>query len=628
MATDIKKITELDFDTIKQNLKDYFNRPGSPFRDWDFEGSGLSYLLDVLAYNTHYNAVNAHLSMNESFLDSAQIRANVVSRAKAIGYTPRSRRGSRAVVKLTFSRPEGVTDESLILPRGTKFATSLDGEQYIFSTREDYETTYNAIEEAFIFDAVTIVQGDIKTRNYLVNSAVQNQRFKIDDINIDTSTMEVTVKTHQNSSEERTFLNSELFTTYDSSTLAYFLTENYEGFYQIEFGNDLIGKKLDNLNLVTVTFLSSAGKLANGAKQFNFISTPSNIFDSTATLNSLQLVESAYGGDERESSESVRQIAPNSFIAQNRTVTVNDFSALIRKNIPSIEAISIWGGQDNVPPVYGHVFISAKPKDTFYLTAEQKNEILNFLDTVKIVTIKPQIVDADYIYLYFDIFFKYNVKATSLSRTQLESNVRVALSNYSATSLSGFEKVFRYSNLLKTIDAADTAILNSYARTYVYKTLNLYSINALPTTLDFKMKIYGEVNQTEPMIMSTGWKFNNQTLYLADEPINGSSTERNVYAYTLAKNLKDKIKVFTSLGKLNVNTGLLTLSIIPTTLDSIIQVKTIPDSFDIATIRNQLISIDVNQTSITGDIDDSLNVGAVDRNYDLVSRFRKNTKLR
>lgn len=628
MATDIKKITELDFDNIKKNLKDYFNRPGSPFRDWDFEGSGLSYLLDVLAYNTHYNAVNAHLTMNESFLDSAQIRANVVSRAKAIGYTPRSRRGSRAVVKLTFSRPEGVTDESLILPRGTKFSTSLDGEQYIFSTREDYETTYNAIEEAFIFDAVTIVQGDIKTRNYLVNSAVQNQRFKIDDINIDTSTMEVTVKTHQNSSEERTFLNSELFTTYDSSTLAYFLTENYEGFYQIEFGNDLIGKKLDNLNLVTVTFLSSAGKLANGAKQFNFISTPSNIFDSTATLDSLQLVESAYGGDERESSESVRQIAPNSFIAQNRTVTVNDFSALIRKNIPSIEAISIWGGQDNVPPVYGHVFISAKPKDTFYLTAEQKNEILNFLDTVKIVTIKPQIVDADYIYLYFDIFFKYNVKATSLSRTQLESNVRVALSNYSATSLSGFEKVFRYSNLLKTIDAADTAILNSYARTYVYKTLNLYSINALPSTLDFKMKIYGEVNQTEPMIMSTGWKFNNQTLYLADEPINGSSTERNVYAYTLAKNLKDKIKVFTSLGKLNVNTGLLTLSIIPTTLDSIIQVKTIPDSFDIATIRNQLISIDVNQTSITGDIDDSLNVGAVDRNYDLVSRFRKNTKLR
>ena len=628
MATDIKKITELDFDNIKKNLKDYFNRPGSPFRDWDFEGSGLSYLLDVLAYNTHYNAVNAHLTMNESFLDSAQIRANVVSRAKAIGYTPRSRRGSRAVVKLTFSRPEGVTDESLILPRGTKFSTSLDGEQYIFSTREDYETTYNAIEEAFIFDAVTIVQGDIKTRNYLVNSAVQNQRFKIDDINIDTSTMEVTVKTHQNSSEERTFLNSELFTTYDSSTLAYFLTENYEGFYQIEFGNDLIGKKLDNLNLVTVTFLSSAGKLANGAKQFNFISTPSNIFDSTATLDSLQLVESAYGGDERESSESVRQIAPNSFIAQNRTVTVNDFSALIRKNIPSIEAISIWGGQDNVPPVYGHVFISAKPKDTFYLTAEQKNEILNFLDTVKIVTIKPQIVDADYIYLYFDIFFKYNVKATSLSRTQLESNVRIALSNYSATSLSGFEKVFRYSNLLKTIDAADTAILNSYARTYVYKTLNLYSINALPSTLDFKMKIYGEVNQTEPMIMSTGWKFNNQTLYLADEPINGSSTERNVYAYTLAKNLKDKIKVFTSLGKLNVNTGLLTLSIIPTTLDSIIQVKTIPDSFDIATIRNQLISIDVNQTSITGDIDDSLNVGAVDRNYDLVSRFRKNTKLR
>jgi len=625
----ISKVTELDFTTIKQNLKSYFNRPNSPFRDWDFEGSGLNYLLDILAYNTHYNAVNAHLSMNESFLDSAQIRSNAVSRAKAISYTPRSRRGARAVLNLTFTRRAGSSEEILTLPRGTTFSTTIDGKAYTFSTREDYETVFNTERQLFVFDNVTVVQGTLTTRAFIVDSAVVNQRFKIDDENIDTSTIEVVVTKHSASTEEETYLNGDLFTSYDSQTLAYFLSENYEGKYQIEFGDGIIGKKLDNLNVVKVSFLSSAGDFANGARQFRFIRAPVDTpFASIAALSTLTVAQTAYGGDERESTEAIRLVAPNAFIAQNRTVTVNDFEALIKKNIPDVDAISVWGGQDNEPPVYGHVFISIKPKSAYFLTQSQKDEVLSYLNRVKILTIKPQIVDADYIFLYFDVFFKYNPNRTTLSRTQLESIVRQEIINFNTESLGGFDKIYRYSKFLSTIDSADPSILNSNARIYVYKTLPLYAVNALPSTLDFKLRPYGEVDQPEPMLISTGWKYNNESVYLSDEPIDGSSTERSVYIYKLSRDLKTQIRVFSDVGRFNVTTGVLSLNSIPSTFDTQIQVKIIPDSFDIATIRNQLITIDIAQTLVVGDIDDTLNTGAVDRSYDTVSRFRENVKLR
>lgn len=620
----IAKVTELDFDTIKQNLKDYYNRKESPFRDWDFEGSGLNYLLDILAYNTHYNAVNAHLSMNESFLDSAQIRSNAVSRAKLISYTPRSRRGARATVTLNFTRIDNST-ETLTLPRGTTFSTNIDGKKYIFSTREDYEAVFNTATQLFTFENVIIVQGSLVERSYIVDSSVINQRFIIDDVNIDTSTLEVIVQEHGNSTVGQTFLDGDLFTSYDENTLAYFLSENYEGKYQIEFGDGIIGKKLDNLNIVKISFLTSQGNLVNGARQFSFIRVPATelTFNTIASIKNMVTTGPAFGGDERESIESIRKVAPYTFIAQNRAVTTTDYESLIKKNIPDIEAISVWGGQDNDPPIYGKVFLSAKPKSAFFLTSAQKDEISNYLNRVKILTVKPEIVDPNYIYLYFDVFFKFNPNLTTKSRTQLESLVKSSIETFNIENLGGFDKIFRYSRFLSAIDSTEGSILNSYSRIYVYKTLNLIAADRLPLEVNFNLELFGDLDQEESIISTSSWKYNNQDVYLADEPISlPNSIERNVFMYRLSTDGSTKIKIFPTVGTLNIKTGKLRLEPIPTTYDVEIQIKAIPDAYDVATVRNQLITIDLAQTIVTGDIDDTFNTGAADRTYDTVSRFR------
>ena len=597
----IGKVTELDFVKIKENIKAYFKRTGSPFRDWDFDGSGLSYLLDILAYNTHYNAVNAHLSMNESFLDSAQLRSNVVSRAKLIGYTPRSKRGARAKVDLILSRKAGEEGrDSLTLPRGTTFTSSLRGKNYKFVTVEDRFAVYNADDhdEGFVFRNLQIVQGTPVIQRYVVDGAQENQRFLIDDPNIDTYTLQVRVFGHGQTSDSVVFLNANTFASVRPDSRVYFLSENFEGKYQIEFGDGIIGARLDNLNVVEVSFLSSGGAEANGAKSIKYLTSPSDVVNTATSVNRVDLVEAAYGGDDRESTESIRQVAPYSYIAQNRTVTEKDFEALIRRNIPDIEAISVWGGQNHVPPQFGKIFISAKPKSGFFLSNAQKREILRYLDTVKIVTTRPEILDPDYVYLFFDVFFNYDSNLTSLTKSQLEYEVRNNLEQFNENVVRGFEKVFRYSQFLSTIDNSDEAIISSNARIFVYKKLPLFARRRLPYTLNFNMALHGKLHQKESILSSSTWLFNNNQIELADEPITTSDSLRNIYAFYRVQN--GIVVVNPSLGTLNLEKGYISLHTIPTSLDTEISIHAIPNTYDVSTLRNQLIDIDFSKTTIIG----------------------------
>ena len=594
----VSKVTELDFNKIKDNLKAYFKRSDSPFKDWDFEGSGLSYLLDILAYNTHYNAVNAHLSMNESFLDSAQLRSNVVSRAKLIGYTPRSKRGARATVNISFNRHESSTRDTLTLPRGTRFSTALRGTTYTFVTIADYFTVYDVNTNSFVFNDVEIVQGVPKTFRYLVDGSQENQRFVIDDPNIDTYTLQVRVFFHENTSDSLIFVDGSKNAAVRPDSNVYFLSENYEGKYQLEFGDGIIGRRLNNLNVVEANFLSSAGNETNGASQFRFIEAVGEVFNTELKLDEVVTIEKAYGGDDRESIESIRQVAPYSYIAQNRAVTEKDFEALIRKNLPDIEAISIWGGQNHIPPQFGKIFISAKPKSGFFLSNAQKKEILHYLDTVKIVTTKPEMLDPDYVYLGFDIQFGYDSSLTSLTKSQLEFNVRGRLEKFNEEVVRGFEKTFRYSQFLQTIDETDEAILNSYAQVYVYKQIPIFVNQQLPYTINFNIRLKGQVDQKDSIISSDTWMYNNRMIELGDEPISTSETLRNVYLFRNIRNGKKIINP--SIGTLDIEKGVLKLEMIPTTFDTSIFIKAIPARNDIATIRNQLIDIDFAKTKIIG----------------------------
>jgi hypothetical protein len=599
MKTNISNVTDLDFYTIKDNLIEHFKQEKSPFKDWDFKGSGLNYLLDVLAYNTHYNAVNAHVSMNETFLDSAQVRSNVVSSAKILGYTPRSNRGAKVVLNVEFSRLGDSNANVLILPRGSKFTAKIDNRVIIFTTLSEYISSYDENAGVFAFKNIIVNEGRMIRERFVVNSADLNKQYKIKEQTIDTSTLRVNVYPHDNTSDFEAFLDSSNFTTYTPESNVYFLTENYDGVYQIEFGDGIIGKALNNLQVIEIEYLATIERPENGNSISGFIfggTTDSEFNNIVADIENIRAVEAASGGRIRETLNEIRKNAPLSFVSQNRAVTVSDYETLIRKNVAGLDSISVWGGQDNDPPQFGKVFLSAKPNGALFLTELQKEEILEYLNTIKILTVKPEIVDPIYLFLYFDIIAKYNPALTTLTKSELENDIRKLIEEYNFETLGTFDKIFRYSNFLSIIDETDAAITNSFARVYCYQVLQLPARSRTPQKLNFKFELFGSTDQKESVISSTSWVFGGRELFLADEPI-ADSENRRIYAYTLTQS-GGQAKVFNDLGILNIKTGLLDLTPIPSTFDTSIQVSVIPNSYDINTIRDQLIAIDFSRTSI------------------------------
>jgi len=541
-----------------------------------------------------------------------------------LGYTPRSRRGARATINLTFTRRTSADNiDTVILPKGTLFSTQINGVRYTFSTKEDYESIYNNTTERFEFTNVVIVQGRPIEEKFLVDSGVQDQVFKISDKNIDTSTLEVRVQGHGNVFDAEIYLDAANFSSYDSDSKVYFLSENYEGLYQIAFGNGVVGKKLANLNMVELSYLTSSGAEANGARNFTFGRAPagSTLTQSTDLLK-LVVVEPAYGGDEREGIEVIRAIAPQAFIAQKRAVTINDYEALLLKNIPDLEAVSVWGGEKNNPPVYGKVFLAAKPKGALFLSDQQKAEILTYLSANNVVTVTPEIVDTNYIYLSFDIYFKYNAALTTASTSQLETEVRNRVTAFNTQVLGGFDKVFRYSRFLDEIDSTNDAIVNSFARIKVHKMMRLSSTVVAPQELDFHMGFYGQIDQAKSYITSTRWRYNNQWLELADEYISGNPVERNLYVFTRTSN-GAKHKIIKSIGKLNVTTGKMLMEAIPTSNSQEIQISAIPNAYDIATVRDQLITVKMDLTAIQGERDRTFDHDSGDRTYNTIPRFQE-----
>lgn len=599
-------VTELNFENIKENLKEYYNRPTSPFKDWDFEGSGLNYLLDILAYNTHYNAVNAHLTMNESFIDSAQIRANVVSRAKLIGYVPRSKTASVAKADIFFPRVIGSTADSLILPKGAEFESTATSDVFNFVTLSSYEAPYDATTSGFTFKNVELVQGEIVTERFVVDSSNVLQKFTLENLDIDTSTLNVIVYENVNSSDSVAYISHRNFSTLDRNSRVYFLSESYNGKYVIQFGDDIIGKKLDNMNIIEISYVVTEGNNLNGVSRFSFMKASDDFEDEIENGAELYYnVSPAQGGDDRETTEEIRLTAPISYVAQDRAITEEDYEAVLRQNIPNIDAITIWGGQYNDPPIYGKVFISIKPKDANYMTDYEKQNVLALVKRKNILTVTPEFVDPNYTYLFFEIFFRYNKKQTALSQAQLESKVLSTVQKYDEQELQNFDRLFRYSNFLRAIDNTDSSIQSSLARVYIYKEHLLESGNRTPTFVDFKIPFHGVYNQTNPIISSSSWRFNNQYLYLSDEKINGDTINRRVFAYKFALDKVTKIKVFPDVGQVNIKTGKISLDSLPTDDDTMIRISAIPASNDVISVQNQMLLIDSGRTTVIGSSDEA-----------------------
>jgi len=452
-------VSNPDFATIRSNLKD-FMKSQSTFSDYDFEGSGLSNLIDLLAYNTHYMAFYANMIANEAFLDTASLRDAVVSHAKMLGYTPTSITSSRANVDLFFTQANNAAVAnltSLTIPRFTRFSgIAIDGVNYIFSNLKEFTVT--KANSTFTFDNLEITEG--RPVNFVFNyDATTNplQQFTIPDADIDTSTLEVIVQNSPVDLTQTTFTFATDATEVTANSAVYYLDEVNGGKYQIYFGDNILGRSLSDSNQVILSYLRSKGADANKTNQFTLLDSVGTLTSGTVTLN-----DAAQGGASAETISKIKFTAPKAFATRNRAVTKTDYISLIQRDYPSLEAVNVWGGEENLPPVYGKVFVSAKPAAGYVLTTTEKQFILdNIISPLSIVTVTPEFVDPDYNYLNLAVTVTYDPTATTKTPGQIGNSVKSAIYNFANTNLDNFNSYFKISRLTRDIDNIETAILSN-----------------------------------------------------------------------------------------------------------------------------------------------------------------------
>lgn len=594
------KVTELDFFQIKENLKAHLKSIQSTegkFTDYDFEGSGMNVLLDLLAYNTHYNAINANMAINEVFLDTSERRGNIVSHAKLLGYIPRSMSASYAIANIDVT---GVSSASSLytLNRGTKFTTIINNKQYPFTVLESVSTTKN--NGAFNFTNIQLHQGEIKSFNYVVDSFDTTQYYAIPDLNVDKDTIIVKVKQNESATAYDVFTLVKNFTTLSSSSNAFFLQEGIDGKYEIYFGDGITGRKLDGGNVLTIEWLSTEGPTGNGANVFTLADSVDGDFAIT-TLNK------SAGGADREDNNSIKFNAPLSYVAQNRVVTPDDYKAAILENYNNVESISVWGGELNDPPQYGKAYICIKPQTGDVLEASEKTKIKDtILKPRNIVSITPEIVDPEYTYLKLQVFFKYNPNLTDKTSGELQSIVRGIINDYNNTELKKFDGVFRLSKLTRLIDTCEPSILNSTIRVYMQKRFVPALSASKRYQLNYSSAIY-TAKLNENIIQSTSFTYGGVTQYLQDRiGVNTHSDvggTNNLEMYKIVNNTKYVTN--TDVGYIDAENGILVLTAFsPSAFDnSYITINALPNSNDVAPKRNQLIQINMDEIDIAAEVD-------------------------
>ena len=587
-------VTELDFQKIKDSIKDHF-KSQAKYNDWNFEGSGLSTLLDVLAYNTHYNALVAHFSLNESFLDSAQIRGNVISHAKLLGYIPRSVRSSSAKINITVTGNSG-SPSILTLERGTRFRTTIGNATYNFIVLDSVDASKNvAAGNTYTFNNVVVRQGVLKRMLYLVDNTIQNQKFVIPEDTVDTDTLRVRTKANQDSDEYEVYTRFTTLAGIDSNSLVFFPQENASGKYEIYFGDGILGKKPTTNNIVEVEYLYSDGELANSARLFTPVDTIGGFATSAISVTTASI---SAGGAVRESIESVRYNAPLSYLSQNRAVTADDYKAIIQKEFGGIDSISVWGGENNTEPDFGKVYIAVKPAAAAALTAGEKEAVISTLKSKNIVSITPIILDPEYTYIKLDTFFKYNPNLTDRTKAELESLIRGKIVTYAETYLQRFDGVFRYSKLLAEIDSADPAILNSVARVTMYKAVTPKVGQTNYWDVTYSSPIYA-TSSSDSVISSSIFKIGGVDHILGDVP-KTNSTDRTVYLYRVIGGVKTRLN---AVGTVYASAGRVVANGVQPDTTAAVTIYALPNSFDLAPKRNQLLDISSVQSTVTGEID-------------------------
>ena len=595
MANNNKRIqvSELDFDAIKSNLKTFLQGQ-TEFQDYDFEGSGLSVLLDVLAYNTHYNGIYTNLAVNECFLDSASKRASVVSLAKMLGYMPRSASCATATVTATVTSPTS-SPSTVTLPAMQPFTTSIDNVSYTFYNRSAVTTAL--VSGAYTFTGLVLTEGTPLQYKYTMAPGV---RFIIPNANADLNTLTVSIQQTSSSDLYEVYTRADTLTEVTELSTIYFVKEIDDGLYEISFGNNNLGLALSNGNVVTLDYMVSSLEEPNTASSFTYggVTLAGSSLSVTATA-------AASGGASSESIDEIKFNAPKYYAAQNRAVTPDDYKAIILKNFPEAQTISVWGGEDNNPPIYGKTYICIKPKEASKLTNLQKEFIKNnILESRNIVSITPEIVDPEFFNIKVTSFVYYNPRATTKTAAQIETLVKQSIMRYNDEELERFDSVLRYSKLTKIIDETDPAITNNITRIMIRHPHEVQYNIASQYILDLINPISQDGGKQGEVFASTGFYIpNSNELHFLDDDANG-----NIRLYYTNTNF-EKVIVTPDIGTINYETGSIVVrSLTIRAIDGAFfewQVK--PESYDVVSALNQIVQIDPTLLTIEAIADNTIN---------------------
>ena len=468
------QITDLDFNDIKTNLRNFLKSQNA-LKDYNFEGSALSVLLDILSYNTQYNAYYLNMVANEMFLDSAIQRESVVSLAKLLNYTPKSAIAPEATINVLVNQ---VTDASLTLPKNAQFLSeNIDGTNYNFVTTDS--STVAVSGQQALFSNVSIKQGIVSSISYQVDSTTNpTYTFSIPDENVDTTTLLVSVQQSVSNTTYEIFTKASDVLLLTAESTVYFLQEGVNGLYEINFGDGILGKKLVNGNIVNLNYLSTSGSGSAGANSFINMNSIGGFPNVTVTS-----VQPASFGQDRESVDSIKFQAPKSFSAQKRAVTKEDYITAIQQNNLgySFDAVNVWGGQENDVPIYGQVFISLKPAGSYNLTQLQKQKLIqDVIKPISVLTVTPTIVDPDYSYLQLTINVLYDPNKTNLTSSQIKTNVKTAILNLAASQLNTFNSTFNITNFNNVVNNVSSSIITNEISVQVQK--KFFPILTVPTT--------------------------------------------------------------------------------------------------------------------------------------------------
>ena len=499
MANSKLIVSDLDFDAIKTNLKTFLQSQ-TQFQDYDFEGSGLSILIDLLSYNTHYMAYLANMSTNELYLDSPDIRNNIVSLAKMLGYTPNSPRAPRASIDVVVNNGSGT---SITMAKGTTFVSNVNGTSYQYLTNEDITTT--PVDGVYTFSNVALYEGTLVKFKYTVDETDVDQKFVIPSANADTSTLKVVVQNSASDTTSATYSLSSGYSGVSSTTQAYFIQETTDGKFEVYFGDGVTGQKLVNGNVVILEYVVTNKEVSNGANTFDLQGSVGGFTDVTITTNS-----NSQGGAEAEDNESVKFNAPLNFAAQDRAVTTTDYETLVKGIYPNALSVSAWGGEDDETPRYGIVKIAIKAASGSTLTDQTKLDIVNGLKKYNVASVKPEIVDPETTSILLTSNIKYDAKSTTKSATTLKSDVINTITTYNTGTLQKFDGVFRHSKLTGLIDNTDASILSNITTLKIRKNFTPIINSATKYDIYFRNALYnphsGHNSAAGGILASTGFK--------------------------------------------------------------------------------------------------------------------------